>query len=445
MKTSQLNHLKRPVTNKEYVTLAIPIVFSQMTTPLLGAVDTAVVGQLPDPVFIGGVAVGSLIFNTLYWVLGFLRVSTSGFASQAHGAKNEEEWLYALLRPLVIAALIGMLFVVLQSPIRWAALQVIQPSAALAEQASLYYNIRIWGAPFALMSYVILGWLVGSSYIKATVYLQVGLNVVNIVLDVLFVMVLNMGVAGVAVASLTAETGMAIAGFWLLLKLKKWNVQPAFLWSRLLDQTVFSKMVNVNRDLFIRSVCLLTVYTLFTSKGAQMGEVTLAANAILFQIHFIMAYLLGGIGNTSSIFVGRAVGANDADLFADAVKQSWKWGAVFALLLAVLLIGSGAFMYPLFTSIADVTAAVFRYDVWLWLFPLVGFWGITLNGVFSGATEAAPIRNSFIVSMIVFVAVVYTAVPLWGNDGLWLAFNVFTLMRSVMLGWQLPKLEKRLF
>jgi multidrug resistance protein, MATE family len=432
--------LQTSLTNKQYMMLALPIIFSQMTTPLLGAVDTAVVGQLPNPVFIGGVAVGSLIFNTLYWVLGFLRVSTSGFTSQAHGANNQVELLYSLLRPMLIAMVIGGLFVLFQEPIKWAALQIINPTSGVAQQAALYYDIRIWGAPFALMNYVILGWLIGSSHVKLTVYLQLGMNVINILLDVLFVTSLNMGVAGVAVASLMAEVGVMLAGVFILVKMKLVDVKSIQLVKDIFERTVFIKMVKVNRDLFIRSICLLTVYTIFTSTGAQMGEVELAANAILFQLHFIMAYALGGFGNASSILIGRAIGSNNRQLFSDTIKLSARWGAISGILLSLLLWMGSSIIYPLFTSIDQVIETMEQYQGWLLLFPIVGFWGIILNGVFSGATEAAQIRNSLMVSMLLFIVLVYLLIPLMGNHGLWLAFTLFTLSRSVVLGAYLPKL-----
>ncbi|WP_102349681.1 MATE family efflux transporter [Bacillus sp. Marseille-P3661] len=439
------NPIKTSLSNKQYMVLAIPIIISQMTTPLLGAVDTAVVGQLPNPIFIGGVAVGSLIFNTLYWVLGFLRVSTSGFTSQAHGANNHTELLYSLLRPMLIATVIGILFILLQEPIKWAALKIINPTSNVAEQAALYYDIRIWGAPFALMSYVILGWLIGSSHVKLTVYMQIGMNLVNIVLDVVFVNVLNMGVTGVALASLIAEVGVTLVGIFILIKLKLVDITEIHLIKNIFEKTVFMKMIKVNRDLFIRSICLLTVYTLFTAKGAQMGEVELAANAILFQIHFIMAYALGGFGNASSILIGRAIGSNNNQLFVDTLKVSAKWGIISGIVLALFLFIFSSVIYPLFTSIEEVIQCILQYQGWLLLFPIVGFWGIILNGVFSGATEAAQIRNSLMVSMILFIVLIYVLIPILGNHGLWIAFTLFTLSRSVVLGSYLPKLSKRLF
>lgn len=439
------NTLQASLTNKQYMALAVPIIISQMTTPFLGAVDTAVVGQLPNPIFIGGVAVGSLIFNTLYWVLGFLRVGTSGFTSQAHGANNHVELLYSLFRPMFIAMVIGGLFILFQEPIKWAALKIINPTSGVAGQAALYYDIRIWGAPFALMNYVILGWLIGSSYVKLTVYLQIGMNVINILLDVLFVTSLNMGVAGVAAASLIAEVGVMLAGIFILLKLKLVDIRSVHLVKNIFERTVFIKMIKVNRDLFIRSICLLAVYTIFTSKGAQMGEVELAANAILFQLHFIMAYCLGGFGNASSILIGRAIGSNNNQLFSDTIKLSAKWGTISGIVLSLLLFICSSVIYPLFTSIEEVIECILQYQGWLLLFPIAGFWGIILNGVFSGATEAAQIRNSLMVSMIFFIVLVYVLIPVLGNHGLWLSFTLFTLSRSLVLGSYLPKMSKSLF
>lgn len=339
----------------------------------------------------------------------------------------------------------GGLFILLQEPIKWVALKIISPTSGVAEQAALYYDIRIWGAPFTLVSYVILGWLIGSSYVKLTVYLQIGMNVINILLDVLFVTSLNMGVAGVAVASLIAEVGVTLIGIFILIKMKLVDIRAVHLVKNIFERTVFIKMIKVNSDLFIRSICLLAVYTLFTSKGAQMGDVELAANAILFQLHFIMAYALGGFGNASSILIGRAIGSNNRQLFLDTLRLSAKWGVLSAIFLSLLLFMCSSFIYPLFTSIEQVMECILQYQAWLILFPIVGYWGIILNGVFSGATEAAEIRNSMIISMFMFIFLIYLLVPILDNHGLWLSFTLFTLSRSLVLGIYLPTLSKRLF
>ncbi|WP_332696830.1 MATE family efflux transporter [Halalkalibacter lacteus] len=428
------------VSHKDFLMLAVPLIVSTLTTPLLGAVDTAVVGHLNNPSYIGGVAVGALIFNTLYWLLGFLRVSTTGFSAQAHGTKNENEIQITFLRPLMIAVVVGILFILFQVPIKTAAISLINPSAQVARLAELYFDIRIWGAPFALLNYVILGWLIGTSRVKLALVLQVFMNVLNIVLDVLFVLVFSYGVAGVAAASLISEICGALIGvgiFLLIYKLRDLRKSEG-----IFTKAPFIKMLKMNRDLFIRTACLLTVFTVFTAQGAKMGEITLAVNAILLQIQFIIAYFFDGISNATSILVGRAVGEKNKRLYKRTIKLSAFWGFVAsASLAAVLFIGKEA-VIPLFTSIDSVQQQTNLYLIWMLLFPIAIFWGIQLNGIFSGATEAAPIRDSLIISMFVFLVCVWLFIPIWGNHGLWLAFTLFSLSRSLSLWVYLPRLQK---
>lgn len=202
--------------HKQYLALAVPLIISTITTPLLGAVDTAVAGQLSSPAYIGGVAVGTMIFNTMYWLLGFLRVSTSGFAAQSLGSQNRSESVLALARPVCIALFAGLMFIILQKPLEYAALTLIQPDRHTAEFASQYFSLRIWGAPFALISYCILGWLMGMSLIKVTLLLQISMNVLNIVLDIVFVYVFHMEVYGIALATLISDVTGCLIGCWLV-------------------------------------------------------------------------------------------------------------------------------------------------------------------------------------------------------------------------------------
>lgn len=427
--------------HRSFLMLAIPLILSTLTTPLLGAVDTAVVGHLNNPSYIGGVAVGALIFNTLYWLLGFLRVSTSGFSAQAHGAKNENEIQITLLRPFLIALAVGVLFIVLQIPIKTAAISVINPSAQVAVFSERYFDIRIWGAPFALINYVILGWLIGTSRVKVSLFLQVFMNVLNIALDVLFVLVLRFGVTGVAAASLISEITGALIGIYIFLSIYKLrdlrNSKGIF------DSEPFIKMLKMNRDLFIRTACLLTVFTVFTAQGAKIGEITLAANAILLQIQFIIAYFLDGIANAASILVGRAIGEKNERLYKRSIQLSAIWAFIASISLTIVLfIGRGLFI-PLFTSINSVHLQTNSFFLWILLFPVVVFWGLQLNGIFSGATEAAPIRNSLIISLFIFLLSVWLFVPIWGNHGLWLAFILFSLARALSLWAYLPRLLKK--
>ncbi|MCT8137033.1 MATE family efflux transporter [Anaerobacillus sp. CMMVII] len=440
-----LSNNRPALTNRKYLALAIPLIISTLTTPLLGAVDTAVVGHLSDPVFIGGVAVGSLIFSQLYWLLGFLRVSTSGFTAQAKGANNREELFYSFIRPFLLAAMLGCFFLLIQSPIKWVAFSIIQSSEGVYVQAANYFDIRIWGAPFALINYVILGWLVGSSQIRITVFSQIFINVLNIILNVVFVLNFNLGVQGVALASLIAEISSVVIGLVILWKL---NMIPKDLntqWKKLFQHGPFVKMLQVNRDLFIRTVCLLTVFTMFTSKSGQMGEVELAANAILYQLHLILAYFISGFSNASSILIGRAVGGKQIDLYDATVKMSAKWGGIAAVTLTLLLLLFSDWILPLFTSIEEVLLMANQFMYWLLLFPLVSFWGLQLYGIFTGATEGRPLRNSIILSLLIFLISYYVFVPILGNHGLWLAFILFSLARSIFLWPYLLSLKSKCF
>jgi MATE family multidrug resistance protein len=437
MRNSSLSH-------REYLALAIPLLISTLSTPLLGAVDTAVVGRLSDPAYLGGVAVGTLIFNTMYWLLGFLRVSTSGFSAQAHGANDPREMGLALLRPAMIALAMGLVFIILQEPIKQASFWLIGAEPSVLEHAESYVDIRIWGAPFVLLNYSILGWLMGMSRIKASLFLQLSMNVLNIVLDIVFVSYFHMNVAGVAVATLIAEVSATVLGIWLIgrnLPLRHLFVR----WKDAFSMQPMVKMMRVNRDLFIRTACLLTVFNLFTAYGASFGKVTLAANAVLLQIHFIMAYFFDGFANASSILVGRSIGEKNYPVYKRTVQLTGIWGAVASVILSAVLYFGSEPIISLFTTIDDVKEQIMIYVSWVLLFPFAAFWGLQLYGVFSGATEAGPIRNSMIYSLLIFLLATWLFIPMYNNHGLWLSFILFSLARSLTLWMYLPRLNRMLF
>ncbi|QIZ08328.1 MATE family efflux transporter [Priestia megaterium] len=429
--------------HRAYLTLAIPLTISTMTTPLLGAVDTAVVGQLPDPAYIGGVAVGTLIFNTLYWVFGFLRVSTSAFAAQANGASDQAQGVLALSRPFLLAVVVGVCFILLQWPIQYVALILFSNDSDVSQFAAEYFRIRIWGAPFTLLNYVILGWLMGMAKIKESLCLQVLMNVLNMILAILFVHVFSFAVKGVAAAALIAEVTAFILGMFIVMKASpfKWML-PSF--QVLIDTQSMKKMFNVNKDLFIRTICLLVVFNMFTAKGASFGTNFLAANAVLFQIHYIMAYFFEGFANATSILVGKAVGANDKDLYKKTLTLSKQWSVITAFVIACIY---GLFqkqIIALFTNLPSVIELSTTYGTWLILYPFAACFGLVIYGAFTGATEIAPVRNSMIYAMIVYILIQITATPIWHNHGLWLAFILYTFGRSGFLIMYTPRLNKRL-
>jgi MATE family multidrug resistance protein len=428
--------------HRAYLALAIPLTISTVTTPLLGAVDTAVVGQLPNPAYIGGVAVGTVIFNTMYWLFGFLRVSTSGFAAQASGANDQQQSMLALARPFFIALLVSLGFLLLQKPIEQAALALLNPAADVRKFASEYFSIRIWGVPFTLLNYVILGWLMGMGRIKISVTIQILMNVLNIILALLFVNVFSWGISGVATATLIAEFFAFALGIFILWTGPSLHTGFPPL-KEIIDPGSFKKMMGVNQDLFIRTLCLLTVFNLFTMKSASFGTEMLAANAVLFQIHYLMAYVYDGFSNASSIFAGKAMGANDRKLYTKTLSLSSQWAVISSVLIALLYYLFSESIISIFTTIPSVIALAEAYDQWLIFFPFAASFGLILYGLFTGATETAPIRNSMVFALLVYLLALYSLVPLFGNHGLWLAFIVFSLGRSLFLALYVPRLNRK--
>ncbi len=420
------------LTHASYLSLVGPFVFSTITTPLMGAVDTAVVGRLPNASYLGGVAIGAVIFSTLYWLFGFLRVSTSGFAAQAAGALDEEAALWAFLRPLSMAIFIGALFVLLQDFILQGALRLTAPALDVAEQVSVYFRILIWGAPFLLSYYVLLGWLMGMVRMKEVLLLQVVANVLNMALAVLLVQGAGWGVAGAAWATLTAQIMSALAAgvfVWRHSRLRECKI----CWRNLWDAQALRQMVSVNGDLMLRTICLLAMTNLFTRTGASFGTEMLAANAVLFQIQYIMAYFFDGFANASSVWSGKAKGSGDISAFKKLLCLSGQWSFLAALLLGGLYWRGGEWILPWFTEIPEVIVLSRTYSAWLVLFPFAAAVGLVFYGVFTGASWTGPVRNSTIGALLVFVSAHEVLVPLYGNHGLWGSFLLFTAGRSVFL------------
>ncbi len=430
--------------HRSYLTLAIPLTLSTITTPLLGAVDTAVVGNLPNPSFLAAVAIGTVIFNTIYWLFGFLRISTSGFTAQVSGTNNEKEQLLVFTRPFLLAILIGVAFILFQYPIERLALMAFSTTASVESKAIEYFRIRIWGTPFALVNYVILGWLIGMAKIKLSLVLQVFMNLTNIILDLFFVYVFSMDVKGVAVATLLAEIIASIAGIIIILKISSFRFNRILIMNSF-DLPSLKKMMSVNRDLFIRTICLLLVFNLFTAKGAALGTETLAANAVLLQIHYLMAYVFDGFANASGIYTGKAVGTHNLLLFRQTIKLSCIWAVIISVVMTIIYYGGSGFLIQIFTDIPSVIVLAETYNIWLLLFPISASFGLILYGVFTGATEVGPVRNSIFIAFLAYLGAIYAFVPEIGGHGLWLSFIIFTVCRSLFLMVYLPVLERNLF
>lgn len=431
-------HRAPAVTHKGVLAIALPIVISNISTPLLGLVDTAVMGQLGSPRYIGAVAIGAIIFTSVYWAFGFLRMGTTGLTAQAHGARDGGEVRAALGRALAIAAVAGLGLIVLQAPIEAAAFYLLDGSAAVEALAQGYFGIRIWSAPFALANYALLGWFIAIQRARTALALQLVLNGTNAVLDVVFVIGFGWGVAGVAAGTLIAEITAALAGLVIAANVLKgyagaWDMAALRNWSRM------ARTIAVNRDIMIRTLLLMFAFAFFTAQGAAAGNTVLAVNAILMQFVALAAYFLDGFAFAAEALVGQALGARARATLQRAVALSSVWSGTLSLLLAALFLAGGGWFIDLLTVDEGVRQAARAFLPWAALLPVVSFPCYQLDGIFIGATNTGQMRNAAIASLAVFLAAWWLLTP-WGNHGLWASFAVYNAARAAFLALYYPAL-----
>lgn len=429
------------LTNREYLGLTVPFMLSTMTQPLMGAVNTAVMGQLPDPKYIAAVSLGAILFNNLYWLFGFLRVSTTGYAAQAFGAADRELGTLAFFKPLVLALLISIACIVFQKPILESYLAMIGAAPEVNALCREYYYILIWGAPLVLGNYVALGWLMGQTRVRASVFMQVSMNVLNMALSIWFVFGLHMDIVGVAFATLLSQLYGGVISVVLMYYYGEFDYKN-LPWGELLDWRTFIGMLKVNVNLMIRTACLLTVNNIIAAVGASFGTVVLAANAVLLQLKDIMSYLIDGMANGAAIFSGRAVGAKSGAGLDAAIRMTFKWLVVLAVMLMGVYAAGNEFFIRLFTNIDEVVAMAMTYNVFVLFYPVCAGIGMVLYGVFCGATRTAPVRNMMLLALAVFYLLQCQLVPKIGNSGLWLALLGFMAAQSVILLYYLKSLRK---
>lgn len=429
------------LTNREYLGLTVPFMLSTMTQPLMGAVNTAVMGQLPDPKYIAAVSLGAILFNNLYWLFGFLRVSTTGYAAQAFGAADRELGTLAFFKPLVLAVLISLACIVFQKPILESYLAMIGAAPEVNALCREYYYILIWGAPLVLGNYVALGWLMGQTRVRASVFMQVSMNVLNMALSIWFVFGLHMDIVGVAFATLLSQLYGGVLSVVLMYYYGEFDYKN-LPWGELLDWRNFIGMLKVNVNLMIRTACLLTVNNIIAAVGASFGTVVLAANAVLLQLKDIMSYLIDGMANGAAIFSGRAVGAKSGAGLDAAIRMTFKWLVVLAVMLMGVYAAGNEFFIRLFTNIDEVVAMAMTYNIFVLFYPVCAGIGMVLYGVFCGATRTAPVRNMMLLALAVFYLLQWQLVPKIGNSGLWLALLGFMAAQSVILLYYLKSLRK---
>ncbi|MBM1219969.1 MATE family efflux transporter [Ponticoccus sp. SC2-23] len=426
--------------HRRVLAIALPIVLSNATVPILGAVDTGVVGQLGEAAPIGAVGIGAIILTAFYWLFGFLRMGTTGLTSQAHGAGDGAEVAALLSRALIVAGVAGLGLILLQGPLFGLGFLVSPASDEVEEMARAYMGIRIWSAPAAIAIYGITGWLIAQERTRAVLVIQVWMNGLNVLLDLWFVLGLGWGVEGVAIATFLAEWSGAALGLWFC--------RAAFAgpyWrdaARVFDAVRIRRMISVNTDILIRSVLLQAIFVSFLFWGAGIGDVTLAANQVLLQFLHITAYGLDGFAFAAEAIVGQAVGARALAVLRRGAWLASLWAFAICLGLALTFALAGGAIIDLMTTAPEVRLAAKDDLVWMVLAPVVGLAPWMLDGIFIGATRTRDMRNMMALSAAGYFAAAPLLVAWLGNDGLWVALLLSFALRGITLGLRYPSLER---
>lgn len=425
------------VTHRKVWSLAGPMILANLSTPLLGMVDTAVVGHLSSPVYLGAVALGTMLFTFLFWGFGFLRMVTTGLTSQANSNANQSATRNVLIQSGLLAIIIATLLLLLQSPIGWLAFQIIEGSPEVLAAAQRYYHIRIWSAPATLLNYAILGWLIGMGASRSALVIVLVINICNIGFDLLLVHQFGMKAGGVALASVMAEyIGLIFALFILSrrqLALKQIQLKKEL-------QSIFNNRqgLNLHGNFMLRTLCLIFCFAFFTNQGAQQGDITLAANMVLLNFITFMAYVLDGFANATEVMTGNAIGQSDKHRLKRSLVLNGAWSFFVACLFSFVYYFFGNQIIDLLTSIDAVSASATDYLLWVILAPVIGVWSYLLDGLFVGATLGREMRNTMLFATFCCYLPAWFLLQGFGNHGLWAALIILLAARSIAQAVYLP-------
>lgn len=441
---SPTNHVLEPPDYRRVWALAWPIILANSTVPLLGLVDTAVVGRTGGAVDLGAIALGALIFNFIYWSFGFLRMGTTGFVAQADGTGDEVEVRATLGRALLLATTIGLTLILLQGPVLHSALQLLGASAAVENITQSYLQIRVWGAPASLALFAVMGMLIGLGHSRKLLQLQLLLNSLNTVLDIYFAGILGWGVPGIALGTVIAEwAALAYAGHmtYRLLNRRRQENDIFWSWAWIIDGEKLKNTLRANADIMIRTLLLLFGFAWFTDQGARLGDVVLAGNHVLLQFISFSAFFLDGFAFATESWAGRAAGARQRALFDQAIRSSTVLAAVAAAILSLTIMLLGAYAIAGLTTLDEVRESAERYLPYASFYVLLSFAAFQLDGIFIGTTRTRSMRNAAVLAVATFLIASWPLIEWGDNHGLWLAFIVFVLARGVALGMRYPALR----
>jgi multidrug resistance protein, MATE family len=430
------------VTTAQVFAIAGPAMVANLTTPLIGIVSTTAIGRLGDAKLLGGVAMASVLFDCMFWLFAFLRMSTVAFTAQSIGAGETGEVRAILVRGFIVAGVIGTALIALQIPLAAILLGAMGGSESVTRAAKTYFTIRIWSAPLVLANYVVLGWLIGQARARLALTTQIAINLTNAALTVLLVLVLNVGIAGAAIAAVMAEAAGLLLGVLIAYRLTqgRLDIPPAMLFAR----AKLMRMLAVNRDIMIRTAALVSVWLFFTSQGARAGDTALAANAVLNNFLLISAFFLDGLANAAEQLCGRAYGARDRDAFSGAVRLVIAWGFGFSLAVSVIFLLFGPALIDVMTASPEIRHLARDYLPFVVVAPLLGVFAFAYDGVYIGATWARDMRNLMILSLLAFLSA-WFALRTFGNAGLWGALLVHYAARGGLEALRYPALFRTSF
>lgn len=425
--------------NRKILRLAIPSIVSNITVPLLGLVDVTIVGHLGAAAYIGAIAVGGLLFNILYWNFGFLRMGTSGLTSQAYGRKDEAAQIRILIQALSVGLFFAFVILLLQYPIEQLAFYLLDTSAGVENYAVTYFRVCVWGAPAVLMMYGFKGWFIGMQNSRYPMYIAIAVNLINICCSLCFVFLLEMKVEGVALGTVIAEyAGLLIA--WILWMKHYRLLRSRIDWRNSLHFSAMRRFFAVNRDIFLRTLCLIAVTTFFTSSGARQGDIILAVNTLLMQLFTLFSYIMDGFAYAAEALTGRYVGAGNLKLLRHAVRNLFGWGIGMSLLFTFLYGISGRNFLGLLTNDEAVVTMAAHYFYWVLAIPLAGFAAFLWDGILIGATATRQMLLAMFIASGVFFLLYYLFSGDKNNHILWLAFIVYLSLRGgvqTLLGRQI--------
>lgn len=416
--------------NKKILYLAIPNIISNITVPLLGLIDLAIVGHLGDEQYIGAIAIGGMIFSIIYWNFGFLRMGTSGFTAQAYGKRDLEECMNILMRASGVGLSIAMLLLFLHRPIVKLIFDFLQAGALVESYALSYFNIVIWGAPAVLMLYGLKGWFIGMQNARIPMLIAIVVNCVNILASLVFVYLLDMKIEGVALGTLVAEyTGLLIAlALWFRYygRLRsKINIKQSFRLEKM------RQFFSLNIFIFLRTLCLVCVTSFFTSSGANRSDMILAVNTLLMQLFTLYSYFMDGFAYAAEALVGRYVGAKDEKRLRKSVSYTFRWGWALAAIFTLLYIIGGENFLSLLTNNQGVLQAAMPFSYWAMAVPLLGFAAFLWDGIFIGATAGKQMSIAMFIATTSFFLIYFTLDPYFGNHALWAAFLCYLSLRGL--------------